>query len=85
MNLLKKGNFSFNLKEANTNSATLIYLIYRSGSDRFKLSISEKIHPTFWNAKRQRAKANKAYPELVELNYLLDNIDSDIVKKSQYS
>lgn len=55
-------------------------MIYRSGSDRFKLSIGEKIHPSQWNTKRQRAKANKSHPELVELNYLLDNIDSAVRK-----
>jgi site-specific recombinase XerD len=46
----------FNLKSSNTNTKTLIYLIYRlKNGERLKYSTGEKILPAFWNNETKRA------------------------------
>ena len=45
----------FLLKEARATSATLVYLIYRYGSTRFKYSTGQTVEPYQWDDTRQRA------------------------------
>lgn len=47
----------FVLKEPNSKSSTLVYLIFRFDSQRLKYSTGEKIMPKYWNAKKQQANA----------------------------
>lgn len=68
-------NVKFNLKDtSDSNKETLIYLLFRYNSKRFKYSTSEKIKPKYWNANEQRAKNTKQFPEASELNTFLDKL-----------
>lgn len=64
----------FVLKEPNSKEPTLIYLFYNYNNQRLKYSTSEKIHPKFWNAEKQRAKETRAFPGHIKLNHTLDNL-----------
>lgn len=48
--------FTFVLKEPNSNEPTLIYFIVRSGNSRIKFSTGEKVNPSNWDKKTQGVK-----------------------------
>lgn len=63
-----------------TTSEVYIILLYRYQYEgkrvTIKYSISELVNPKYWDAKAGRAKFNRTYPEYVELNSRLNNIDN---------
>jgi integrase len=68
----------FILKEPNSKSETLIYLLYNYQYSRFKYSTGEQINPKYWNPTSQRAKETKQFPEYPEFNTRLDKIENAI-------
>lgn len=68
----------FILKEPTSKEETLIYLLYNYNYKRFKYSTGEKVNPKFWNAKVQRVKETKQFPEYPEFNSRLDLIQNGI-------
>ncbi len=68
----------FILKEPNSKSDTLVYLIYNYQYSRFKYSTSESINPKFWNPTSQRPKETKQFREYPEFNTRLDKIENAI-------
>ncbi|MBJ6369516.1 site-specific integrase [Snuella sedimenti] len=68
----------FILKEPNSKSDTLIYLVYNYQYKRFKYSTGETINPKFWNKTAQRVKTTKQFPEYPEFNSRLDKIENGI-------
>ena len=66
----------FSLKEPNSKTETLIYLVFNYQYKRFKYSTGEKIIPTYWNSKTQRAKETKKFIEYPEFNSRLDTLQS---------
>lgn len=68
----------FILKEPNSKTDTLIYLIYNYQYTRFKYSTCEKINPKLWNKNDQRVKGSKNFPEYPEFNARLDKIENGI-------
>ena len=72
------GKATFKLKEPNSKSDTLIYLIFNYQYKRFKYSTGEKINPKFWNPKNKRAKESKQFTEHPEFNNRLDIIENGI-------
>lgn len=69
-------NVKFILKEPNSKTDTLIYLVCNYQYKRFKYSTGEKINPTYWNIKNQRVKETKKFKEYPEFNSRLDTIQS---------
>ena len=53
---------TFNLKEPNSKSETLIYLIFRYNNSKLKYSTGQKIHPKYWNAETQLVREVKTVP-----------------------
>jgi len=68
----------FILKEPSSKNETLIYLFYNYQYKRFKYSIGEKINPKYWNAKSQRAKESRNFPQYPEFNSRLDTIENGL-------
>lgn len=68
----------FILKEPNSKSDTLIYLLYNYQYSRFKYSTGEQINPKFWNPLTQRVKETKQFKEYPEFNTRLDKIENGI-------
>lgn len=68
----------FVLKEPNSKSETLIYLVYNYQYKRFKYSTGETINPKFWNKTAQRVKTTKQFKEYPEFNSRLDNFENGI-------
>src|SRR5438034_5748949 len=69
---------TFVLKEPKSKEPTLINLIYRYNSSRFKYSTGWKIKPKFWNPESQRARETTQFEKHGELNTLLKNLASEI-------
>lgn len=55
MKTISDKDVKFLLKESRSTSSTLIYLVYRYGSTRFKYSTGQTIEPYQWDTTRQRA------------------------------
>ena len=72
------GKAKFILKEPNSKSDTLVYLLFNYKCNRFKYSTKEKINPKHWNPKSQRAKESKQFVEYPEFNTRLDKIQNAI-------
>lgn len=68
----------FILKEPNSKSETLVYLLYNYQYSRFKYSTGESINPKYWNPLTQRAKETKQFKEYPEFNTRLDKIENAI-------
>lgn len=66
----------FVLKEPNASNETLIYLFFNYSGQRLKYSFNEKIHPKYWNAKKQRANAK--LDGYAEFNTRLNNIEAEV-------
>jgi integrase len=69
-------NITFNLKEPKKNGRSLIFIVLRIGNQKIKLSTGEKVDTGMWNPKKQRAKTSRGFPELTELNSILDMYES---------
>lgn len=63
----------YNLKNANSNKDTLIFLIFRLDDQKLKVSTKLKINPRYWNFEHQRVK--KSYKNSKLINDLLDAFD----------
>lgn len=48
----------FQLRKPNSDSETLILLVYRFGENKFVYSTGESIHPDYWDNETQRAKTD---------------------------
>ncbi len=68
----------FILKEPNSKSETLVYLFFNFNYQRLKYSTGEKVHPKFWNAKKQRVKETSQFVQFPEFNQRLSNIESAV-------
>lgn len=68
----------FILKEPNTKTESLIYMVYNYQYKRFKYSTGEKVNPKFWNVRTQRAKESKQFPEYPEFNTRLNTLENGI-------
>ncbi len=68
----------FTLKEPNSKEDTLIYLFYNFNNQRLKYSFGQKVNPKYWNFQKQRVKETKTFPEYVEFNSMLNNIETSI-------
>jgi len=55
MKTVSDRDIKFLLKDARATGSTLVYLVYRYGSTRFKYSTGQTIEPYQWDATRQRA------------------------------
>ena len=64
----------FFLKEPSSLDETMVYLFFAYNNQRLKYSTGEKLHPKFWNDKKQRAKETKSFPSHTTLNVTLDNL-----------
>lgn len=63
---------------------TPIFLVYRYGQDRIKLSTGEKIKPKFWNSSDCRAKEIKPFKTLLQnLNTRLNNIETSVMNAAR--
>lgn len=69
---------TFVLKEPTVKDETLIYLLFRFNSTKLKYSTGQKITPSKWNAERQRAKELRSSKDYETLNFLLDDLESDV-------
>ena len=65
---------TFVLKEPNSKEDTLVYLILRYNSNRFKYSTGQKIKPKFWNSQTQKARETSAFSGYAEFNNTIDNL-----------
>jgi integrase len=69
-------NATFVLKEPNSTSETLVYLLYRFHGTKLKYSTGLKIQPKFWNEEKQKAKETRQFPQYAEFNNTLNNLDA---------
>lgn len=74
-------NIRFNLKESNSKSETLIYLIFRFQGNRLKYSTGQKIFPKFWNTDKNRAKSTRQFPNSSDLNMYLDKLEETVLSE----
>ncbi len=58
MKTISDRDIKFLLKDARATSPTLVYLIYRYGSTRFKYSTGQTAEPFQWDTTRQRVTTN---------------------------
>ena len=76
-------NVNFNLRNPSCEGETPINLIIRYNNQKFIYSTAEKIHPKYWQLDKkkkgyQRVKQTSSFPEFVEFNSRLDNMENDI-------
>ncbi len=69
---------SFNLKEPNSKSETLVYLFFSFDGYRLKYSFGESINPVFWNSENQRARETQKFKSHPEFNFRLDTMEQTI-------
>lgn len=70
--------FNFNLRNANSDKPTPVYLVVRWENQRLVVSTEETINPMFWNHTKQRATETKKFPEFPEFNTRLNQLLTDI-------
>lgn len=68
----------FLLRDPKDRKATLINCHLRFNNERIVFSTGERIMPSEWDKKRQRAINSKKYPHNSECNVWLDKIEADI-------
>lgn len=66
---------NFYLKEPESETETLLYLVYFCEAFRLKISTGEKIHPTKWNGNSQHAK--KSFEDYSTFNKFLDRLSEE--------
>lgn len=66
---------NFYLKESNSDSETLLYLVYYCEAFRLKISTGEKIIPSYWNKETQ--KGRKSYEGYSDFNGFLKRLSSE--------
>src|ERR1700733_1634218 len=70
-------NIRFHLKDIKSSSPTLIYLQSRFDyTERLMLTTCEKILPSHWNFKDQRAIVSKKPSEYADLNFWLNKMET---------
>jgi len=67
----------FLLKEPNSKSKTLIYLVARFNNKRLKYSTGEKINPITWDQNEQLAITKKTHEQLKKFMYSLSKNESN--------
>lgn len=65
-------------KAAQSESETSIYVFVGQSSHRVKVNSGMRIHPKYWDDKKQLAK--RSYPEVTELNMYLTRLRSCLLK-----
>jgi integrase len=70
-------NIIFLLKEPKATGETLIYLFFTYQNNRFKYSTGVKVDTKFWNAKLQRIRENRAFPQYPEINNFLNLLEAE--------
>lgn len=78
---------NFYLRDKGSKTETPITLFVSEGGKRWKISTGEKIHPRYWNLKKQKAKAS--YSESLSFNQFLDSFMKEVQEiilqlKSEY-
>lgn len=69
-------NISFLLKEPSSKDKTLIYMFVFLGTKKpLKYSVSEKVHPDFWNKKQQRVRVVRECSDAKAINEKLDRYE----------
>lgn len=68
----------FILKEPKSDKPTLVYLFYNFNNERLKYSTGEKILPRYWDFTKQKAKKTPQFPQHLEFNQKLKNIEMAI-------
>ena len=68
----------FLLREPKSKTSTLILCHIRFKNERIVFNTGERIIPTEWDSKKQRAINSKKFPQNTDLNIWLDKIDADI-------
>lgn len=72
---------NFNLKHSQDQSKeTMINVLFHYRGQRLKFSTREKILPTYWDKKRQRASYTKKHPEYSEINERLNELENIVIK-----
>jgi integrase len=69
-------NITFFLKKPKDNGESLVSLSMAYNNLRFIYSTGQHIELKFWNAKKQRAKENRAFPQYPEFNDFLDHLET---------
>ena len=74
---------TFILKEPRSKTDTLIFLIFRYGNNRVKISTNEKIIPKYWNKEIHRVRETKNLPYAAFNQRLKDNEETamDVYRK----
>jgi integrase len=68
----------FVLKEPKSEQPTLVYMFLRFNGQTLKFSTGQKIHPSFWNDEKQRAKETRKFYGYEEFNSLLKNLANEV-------
>lgn len=71
---------TFILKEPRSLNDTLIFLVFRYGEKRVKISTNQKICPKYWSKAEHRARETKQFPQYPEFNARLKNIENDAME-----
>ncbi|MBP6794583.1 MAG: site-specific integrase [Saprospiraceae bacterium] len=69
---------TFNLKRPKNNIPTSIYARFIYSKNDVKYYIRESINPKFWDFKTQRAKKTRENPQYLELNALINKLESEL-------
>ena len=70
----------FVLKEPNSSTPTLVYLLLHFNRQKLKYSSGRKIEPKYWNQEKQLARESKAFPEHADLNAYLKELAASAEK-----
>jgi integrase len=66
----------FNLKDPESTSPTLIYIILRYHGKKFKISAEKSVTPKYWNKRTERVKENKEVSDHAKINESLDKLET---------
>ena len=71
---------NFYLKDTKAKQDTPINLVFLYNAQKLKYSIGKKINPTFWDSKKQRAKATPKFPFSTEFNQEINDWQNETNK-----
>jgi integrase len=73
---IKPVKVNFNLRNiTNKENLTAVHCIIRYNNERIVVSSVESVKPKYWDKVSQRAKATRVYPEYLELNQHIDDVE----------
>ena len=68
---------TFFLKKPKATNETLVCMSFCYNNIRLIYSTTQNIHPKFWNAKTQRARENRSFPEYPDFNAYLEKLGTE--------